>query len=314
VTERPERAGRVAVRGLAKAYAGRTAVADVSFDIGAGEVLGLLGPNGAGKSTTVEASCGLTSPDAGSIAICGIDVRRHARAARQVLGVALQTTGLQGDITCAEALQSFAAFYRAPVPAADLLERFGLAAVAHRRFGSLSGGERQRLALALALVNDPAVLFLDEPTAQLDPQMRREVHDQIRRMKREGRALLLATHDMDEAAELCDRLLVLHEGRVVAAGTPGELAARSTVAQRVRLRTDAPVAPQWLADCPAIAEPVFAAEQLQFASRDLNAALAQLARILSLHGVQIVELVASRGRLDDFIVDLIQAQSGAGHK
>ena len=302
---------RLWVRGLCKSYGSVTAVADVSFDIAAGEVLGILGPNGAGKTTTLESCAGLTVPDSGEVRICGIDLRARARSAREQLGVVLQATGLQDGITPLEALCAFGALYRSAVSPPELLQRFGLTAVARRRVAQLSGGERQRLFLALAFVNDPAVVLLDEPTAQLDPPMRREFHDYIRQTKRDGRALLLATHDMDEAGALCDRLLVLNAGRVVAMGTPRELLSAHTPGLRVRVRSDATVDLAWLAACTAIAAPVVSADGLHFATRDLNSALSQLSAALSAHEVRITDLEAGRGGLEELILALSRPGSDA---
>ncbi len=306
----PQRAVRVAVRGLSRAYGDVQAVSDVSFMIASGEVLGLLGPNGAGKTTTLEACAGLSRPDAGVVEICGIDMQSRASAAKQSLGVVLQSTGLQDGITPVEAIRAFGAFYRKAVGAAELLRRFGLTAMAGKRVAQLSGGERQRLSLALAFVNDPMVLLLDEPTAQLDPQMRHEFHEYIRQMKREGRALLLATHDMDEAGELCDRLLVLNAGRVVAEGTPGELVAGLATELQVQVQTAAAVEAHWLAGCEAIEALVVVAGGLRFTTSDLNQAIAQLSQVLSAHRVQITDLNAGRGRLEDLIVKLTRAHAG----
>ena len=222
----------VAVRNLSKVYGGLAAVAGVSFEIAAGEIFGLLGPNGAGKTTTVESLVGLVRPDAGEIEICGVDARRQPGAARASIGVALQTTGLQDKIRPREALDLFGGFYRKPLATGLLLERFGLTAKADAAYDTLSGGQRQRLALALAFVNDPQALFLDEPAAGLDPQMRRELHDHIREIRADGRAVLLTTHDMDEAERLCDRVAVIDAGRIVAQGPPADLIARWSGAGR----------------------------------------------------------------------------------
>ena len=218
---------KVAVRNLSKAYGSVQAVAGVSFEIAAGEILGLLGPNGAGKTTTVESLVGLIQPDGGEIEICGVDVRRQPAQVREVIGVSLQSTGLQDKITPREALDLFGGFHRAPLATGLLLERFGLTDKAGADYDTLSGGQRQRLALALAFVNDPQALFLDEPAAGLDPQMRRELHNHIRQFRADGRAVLLTTHDMDEAERLCDRIAVIDAGRIVAQGAPSELIARS---------------------------------------------------------------------------------------
>jgi len=215
----------IAVRDLQHRFGGVEAVSGVRFDVAAGEIFGLLGPNGAGKTTTLESILGLIAPDQGVIEIGGIDARAHPRAARALTGAVLQATGLQDKITPREALNLFAAFYSAPLATDVLLARFGLAKKAGARFETLSGGQKQRLALALAFVGDPQVLVLDEPTTGLDPQMRREVQDHILALRDSGRAILLATHDMDEAARLCDRIAVIARGRIVATGTPRQLMA-----------------------------------------------------------------------------------------
>ncbi len=218
----------IAVKGLSRRFGAVQAIDRISFEVAAGEIFGLLGPNGAGKTTTLECILGLTAPDAGQVEICGIDARRAPRHAREKIGAVLQTTGLQDKITAREALKLFAAFQGAPLKIDALLQRFGLVEKADAAFESLSGGQKQRLALALAFVGDPQALVLDEPTAGLDPQMRREVQDHIGVLKDKGCAVLLATHDMHEAEKLCDRIAVIARGRIVATGTPHELAAQSS--------------------------------------------------------------------------------------
>jgi ABC-2 type transport system ATP-binding protein len=217
----------IAVEGLTRRYGAVTAADGISFEVRAGEVFGLLGPNGAGKTTTLECILGLGRPDAGRVTVCGADVRADPPAAQARIGAVLQATGLQDKITPREALDLFRAFYPQAVATGTLIERFGLREKQNAAYDTLSGGQKQRLALALAFVGDPSVFVLDEPTAGLDPQMRREVQDHIRAMKDAGRAVLLATHDMDEAERLCDRLAVIAGGRIVAMGTAGDLMARS---------------------------------------------------------------------------------------
>jgi ABC-2 type transport system ATP-binding protein len=215
----------IVVQGLSHRYGGVQAVDGVSFDVAAGEIFGLLGPNGAGKTTTLECILGLTAPDEGCIEIASIDARANSRAARARTGAVLQATGLQDKITPREALDLFAAFYPAPLKTADLLSRFGLIEKADAAFETLSGGQKQRLALALAFVGNPQVLVLDEPTTGLDPQIRREVQDHIQALKDDGRAILLATHDMEEAARLCDRVAIIAGGKIAATGAPRQLMA-----------------------------------------------------------------------------------------
>src|SRR6187455_2840277 len=185
--------GGLSVSGLRKRYGELQAVADVSFEVRTGEIFGLLGPNGAGKTTTLECIIGLREPDAGDIRVCGINARTHPRDVKQRIGAALQATALQDKITPREALTLFGSFYAKHEDSAALLERFSLSEKADLPFDSLSGGQRQRLALALAFVNKPELVFLDEPTAGLDPQSRRELHDEILTMKADGHTVLLTT-------------------------------------------------------------------------------------------------------------------------
>ncbi len=218
-------ASLIAVENLSRRHGAVQAIDNASFEVAAGEIFGLLGPNGSGKTTTLESVLGLIRPDQGRIRICGFDA--GTRQAREKTGAVLQATGLQDKITPREALDLFAAFYPAAIATPSLLERFDLMEKADAAYDTLSGGQKQRLALALAFVGDPQVLLLDEPTTGLDPQIRREVQDHIGSLKAGGRAVLLSTHDMDEAARLCDRVAVIAQGRIVATGAPRDLIATS---------------------------------------------------------------------------------------
>jgi ABC-2 type transport system ATP-binding protein len=210
------------VRGLAKRFGAVMAVGDVSFEVAAGEVVGLLGANGAGKTTAVDCILGLLTPDAGVVAIDGL----APRDARAKFGAVLQATGLAAKITPREALDAFSHLsFPRKRESSFLLDRFGLTEKADAHYDTLSGGQQQRLALALAFIGDPRLLVLDEPTAGLDIQARRSLHDDIRAARTEGRAVLLTTHDMAEAQALCDRIAVLRAGCIVATGTPADLAA-----------------------------------------------------------------------------------------
>lgn len=300
---------KVAVRNLSKSYGSIQAAAEVSFAIEAGEIFGLLGPNGAGKTSTLESLIGLIQPDAGEIEICGIDARRRPAAAKAKIGATLQSTGLQDKITAHEALRLFADLYGGQVDLGTLLARFGLKSFEHATFDTLSGGQKQRLALALAFVNDPQVIVLDEPTAGLDPQMRRELHTHIRQMKSEGRAVLLATHDMEEAERLCDRIAVLAHGRIIAEGKPGELIARARDTTMISVHTSAPLdrAPR-LAQATEI---VLDGSHIRFATTHVNAALAELVAALDAQAIAIVSMRVERATLEDVIVELTAASSRA---
>jgi ABC-2 type transport system ATP-binding protein len=218
---------KLKVGNLRKRYGAVQALNGVSFRIEAGEILGLLGPNGAGKTTAVEAIAGLCEPDSGAIEVCGVDARRNPNDAKQWLGLALSATAFQDKITPREAIEGFGSFYRRRARTEDLLARFDLDSKADQFFETLSTGQRQRLTLALAFVNEPELLILDEPSAGLDPEARRKMHASIRRLREDGGAVLITTHDMDEAQHLCDRVAVIHLGSVVVEGSPAELIARS---------------------------------------------------------------------------------------
>jgi ABC-2 type transport system ATP-binding protein len=296
---------KLRVRDLRKRYGNVEAVRGVSFDVGDGEILGLLGPNGAGKTTTVECVLGLRDPDGGEIEICGIDARRKPLEVKQKIGAALQDTALQDKITPREALALFGSFYERRVPAGELLERFALTEKADAFFETLSGGQRQRLALALAFVNRPQLVFLDEPTAGLDPQSRRELHAEIARARADGHTLLLTTHYIDEAEQLCDRVAIVDHGRIVAIGTPRELMAGSRAAVAVSLVTDRPLDPLQLRSLPAV-EDVSPADGVRIAFRttDANAAIAALMSLLAARGIALAELHVQRATLEDVFIEL----------
>jgi len=213
------------IRQLRKSYGDVVAVDGIDLDIRPGECFGLLGPNGAGKTTTIEICEGLTPPDAGEVVILGRRWGQDDRALRELLGISLQETQFSEKLTVAETIELFRSFYRrGPAPAA-VIELVQLDEKATARVGQLSGGQRQRLALACALVGDPELLFLDEPTTGLDPQSRRQLWELIERFRAGGRSILLTTHYMDEAERLCDRVAIVDHGHVIAHGTPRELIA-----------------------------------------------------------------------------------------
>jgi ABC-2 type transport system ATP-binding protein len=222
----------VQVTGLRKSYGPKTAVEEVSFEVHAGEVFGILGPNGAGKTTTVECVAGLRVADAGSVRVLGIDPWNDRGALTRVLGVQLQESRLQPKITVREALELWSALYDHPVPWRDLVERLGLAEKLDTRFSSLSGGQQQRLSIALALVGRPRVVVLDELSTGLDPRARRDVWEVVRDLQADGVTVLLVTHAMEEAQQLCDRVAIISAGRVQALDAPDALvrdAAAATV-------------------------------------------------------------------------------------
>ncbi|MEG3614677.1 ABC transporter ATP-binding protein [Isoptericola haloaureus] len=210
----------VEVRHLRKTYGDKVAVDDVSFAVSPGEIFGILGPNGAGKTTAVETLAGMRRADGGTTHVLGHDTQKHPTAVRDVLGVQLQEATLHDKITAGEAIRLFAGFYPAPADPDELLALLDLTDHADKQFRNLSGGQKQRLSIALALVGNPQVAILDELTTGLDPQARRNTWDLIDRVRDTGVTILLVTHFMDEAERLCDRLVVIDGGRIVAEGTP----------------------------------------------------------------------------------------------
>jgi ABC-2 type transport system ATP-binding protein len=211
------------VRDLRKAYRDVVAVDGIDLAVGAGECFGLLGPNGAGKTTTIEICEGLNTPDSGEVEVLGLRWDRDAKRIRQRLGIQLQETQLAEKHTVLETVRLFRSFYPKGPAAEEVLETVQLTEKSRARVGGLSGGQRQRLALACALVGDPDLLFLDEPTTGLDPQARRQLWDLIEEFKRSGRTILLTTHYMDEAERLCDRVAIMDHGKIIAEGSPKEL-------------------------------------------------------------------------------------------
>jgi ABC-2 type transport system ATP-binding protein len=213
----------VDVQDLVKRYGAITAVDHVSFQVNRGEIFGILGPNGAGKTTTLEMVEGLRVPDEGTAAVDGIDVRRDPRGVRSLIGVQLQEAGFFDRLTVEETLQLFGSYQRKMLPPADVIDRMQLQDKRRTWVMNLSGGQRQRLSIAVALINDPRIIFLDEPTTGLDPQARRNLWDVIERFREEGRTVVLTTHYMEEAQRLCDRVAIMDHGRMVALNTPRAL-------------------------------------------------------------------------------------------
>ena len=302
-------ASAVTVRGLRKSYGHVDAVRGVSLNLHEGEIFGLLGPNGAGKTTLLECIVGLRLPDDGEITVAGIDATRRARDVQQRIGVMLQSTALQDKITPREALQLFSAFYRHAADPAQLLEQFSLTDKADATFDTLSGGQRQRLALAIAFVNRPEILFLDEPTAGLDPQSRRELRDEIARLKKDGRTVLLTTHDVDEAERLCERVAIMDGGEIIATGEPRALAAESSAMQSVSLSTKPQIDAHRLAGIPGMVDVVSNGNGVTFRTRDARRTVRELTAVLEAGGIELLELHVHRDTLEDVFLRLTGAEN-----
>jgi len=229
--------GILQVRDLTVAYGAKTAVDAVSFEIRRGEIFGLLGPNGAGKTSTLSAIEGLVKPRSGAVLLDGIDSRRHPNQARARMGVQLQATSFQSELTIREIVRLYAGLYGIELSVqqiADGLRVIGLEGEAHKPFKQLSGGQQQRLSLYIAVVHDPALLLLDEPTAGLDPQSRRQLWGRIENIRQEGGSILLTTHSMEEAQAVCDRVAIIDNGTLLTTETPHDLIEKHKNDPRVR--------------------------------------------------------------------------------
>jgi ABC-2 type transport system ATP-binding protein len=223
----------VQVSAIRKTYGGTVAVDEVSFDVREGEIFGLIGPNGAGKTTTMECVEGLRAPDRGDISVLGLSPARDVYRLQERVGVQLQEAQLQKRIKVREAVGLWASLYKKPVDGDRLLEQLGLSDKRNAWFMTLSGGQKQRLFIALALINDPELVFLDELTTGLDPQARRAIWDLVRGIRTRGKTVFLTTHLMEEAERLCDRVAIIDRGRIVDIGTPAELIRRHAPEQTV---------------------------------------------------------------------------------
>jgi ABC-2 type transport system ATP-binding protein len=247
----------IRVSGCRKTYGSVVAVDDVSFEVRPGEIFGLIGPNGAGKTTTMECVEGLRAPDRGTISVLGLDPRRDVRALQQRVGVQLQQAQLQKRIKVWEAVDLWATLYARPRRDGErLLEQLGLADKRDAWFMTLSGGQKQRLFIALALINDPDVVFLDELTTGLDPQARRAIWELVRGIRQRGKTVLLTTHLMEEAERLCDRVAIIEHGRIIDVDTPERLVARHCPQRTVVVTTEDEAADRHFRALPQVASVV----------------------------------------------------------
>ncbi|MBX9244712.1 ABC transporter ATP-binding protein [Actinotalea ferrariae] len=293
----------ITVSHLRKAYRDKVAVADVSLTVRRGEIVGMLGRNGAGKTTTVECIAGLRTPDAGTIRVLGLDPTRDGAALRERLALQLQESELPARITVREAIGLYASFYSDPADPDELLRDLGLADKAGTQFAKLSGGQRQRLSVALALVGNPEVAILDELTTGLDPRARRDTWAVIERVRDRGVTILLVTHFMEEAERLCDRIVLIDDGRVVATGSPAELATAAAEDVVLRFRVAGEV-PAGLLERAADGATVTRQPDGRFEVRGGEGAVQDVLTALSGAGLRAVELQLERGSLEDAFVSL----------
>ncbi|MGH9657720.1 MAG: ABC transporter ATP-binding protein [Bryobacteraceae bacterium] len=296
----------IRVRGLVKNYGPLAAVKGVDFSVEPGEVFGLLGPNGAGKTTTVEILEGLRTPSSGQVEVLGVDPARDSRKLKDRIGVCLQSTNFPDKLKVGEAVDLFASFYSRTVDRGRLLERLMLAEKRESYYGRLSGGQKQRLALALALLNDPQLLFLDEPSAGLDPQARLEIRELVGELRREKRTILLTTHYIEEAERLCDRVAIIDEGRIVAMGTPAEIQARALGCSVIEIRSERPLPEGPLPAWRDVQRVDAGADRLSLAVHSTRpaATLVDLVRWIDESGVGLADIHLQRPSLEDAFIEL----------
>ena len=294
----------VDVRNLVKSYNHKTAVNDVSFTVKQGEIFGVLGPNGAGKTTTLEMIEGIRIPDSGTSILAGLDIRRQKRAVQRLIGVQLQATTLFPELTLLETLRFFSSLYPKAIDPRQLLSDVGLEEKARDHPQNLSGGQRQRLALALALVNDPKVIFLDEPTAGLDPQSRRMLWDIVLKLREQGKTILITTHYMDEAQILCDRIAIMDGGQIIALDTSAGLINRLGAQATIDCRLDGKATSSDIRELPGVTGVRHANERFMVYTTAMQPTLEALLTYAAQSSIPMTDLQVRTPSLEDVFLDL----------
>jgi ABC-2 type transport system ATP-binding protein len=301
------------LRGVRKAFAEVVAVNGLDLEVTPGECFGLLGPNGAGKTTTIEICEGLTTPDSGVVELLGLNWSTHAEELRQRIGLQLQETQFSEKLTAEETLRLFRSFFRRGITVEDSIKTAQLEEKRSARVGTLSGGQKQRLAMACALVGDPELLFLDEPTTGLDPQARRNLWDLLDRLKQEGRTIILTTHYMDEAERLCDRVAIMDHGRIIALDTPPRLIASvggehivefAATSQDKGANGEGHIDPTLFTTIDGVESHRLTAGIHQLSVRELHTAVPRIFSVLASQGLHLDEFRTHSATLEDVFVAL----------
>jgi len=291
------------VNDFTKAYGDFVAVSGINFEVGQGEIFGLLGPNGAGKTTTLECLEGLRKPDAGRLAVMGINPEKDPRKLSKVVGIQLQTSGLPANMKVDEAMRFFCAYHGVPARL-DLIERMGLAEKRTAQFHQLSTGQQRRMALALAVAHNPPLIILDEPTAGLDVNTRVELHALMAELRNNGTTILLATHDMAEAEKMTDRVAILLRGRIVASGSPTDLTATGAGLTKVSVRTEQSVLHQDNKVFPAVSQRVIHEEYAIYYSTDPGPTVSAVLETIRQADDRLIDLRVERPSLEERFLEI----------
>jgi ABC-2 type transport system ATP-binding protein len=294
----------IKVQNLNKSYGDTLAADGVTFSVSAGEVFGLLGPNGAGKTTTVECILGLRQPDAGEITVLGMDHGTHSREIKTRVGAQLQTTGLYPRLTVCELVDLFASLFPTARPTDEVIELVGLQEKAKTPSQDLSGGQKQRLAVALALVNDPDLVFLDEPTTGLDPQARRRLWEVVLDLKQIGKTVLFTTHYMEEAEQLCDRVAVMDHGRIIALDTPEALINQHFQEAAIEFVALGEPPRERLTALPGVTQALFENGRPTLYSTDVPRTMAGLFELVTEDGLAFKDMTVRQATLEDVFLKL----------
>ena len=295
----------IQVEHLRKAYGSFVAVDDISFEVGAGEIFGMVGPNGAGKTSTVECVEGLREHNSGTVRVLGYDPHADRYTLRQHIGVQLQESALQDRLRAWEALDLYAAFYPRSIDQAALLDLVGLTEKRNTRFSKLSGGQKQRLFIALALVHDPEVVFLDELTTGLDPQARRTMWEAVNKLRERGKTIFLITHSMEEAERLCDRIAIIDQGHLIALDTPEHLVNDLGAQSQVIFTVDGPSNLDLLRALPEVRDAQLIEDRVILSGTDgSDTLLSSVVQALPASGMRYHDIHTQRPTLDDVFLKL----------
>jgi ABC-2 type transport system ATP-binding protein len=296
----------ISVQDLHKTYGGFEAVRGIDLEIQTGEVFGLLGPNGAGKTTTIEILEGLRTRTSGKVSVLGLDPARQAKQVKERIGICLQATNLPDKMRVHEALDLFAAFYTRNSDRNQILKRLQLWEKKDAPYSSLSGGQKQRVALALALLNDPALLFLDEPTSGLDPQVRHEIHGVIQELKENRRSILITTHYIEEAERLCDRVAIIDAGKIIELGSPREIQQRVLGQTLVEVTANSVLPIDQMPERLRLEKNVLSDEgrTISMQTNSAAATVVELVKWIDQCGLTLVDIHTKRPTLEDVFIEL----------